>query len=202
MIANPHAGHNANGAPLHEQITTALAALGVQTDVVFTTLDDEGTGLAQAAVAAGYSLIIAAGGDGTIEAVAKGVLGSAAALGIIPAGTQNNVAHSLHVPADLDAACAIIARGQRHAIDLVYHYWRAFLGQATPAARVDYHRARNVRITSRHALPIAIDGTLSGPTPISLTIAPQRLTVMLPRNPVPSQPPAPIQRIWNAIAPS
>ncbi len=60
------------------------------------------------AVARGFDTIVAAGGDGTVSAVANGVLGSPACLGIIPLGTANVLARELNVPLELPEACALL----------------------------------------------------------------------------------------------
>jgi YegS/Rv2252/BmrU family lipid kinase len=62
--------------------------------------------------------LIVAGGDGTLNAVIQGLVGSRAPLGIIPVGTANNTARALDLPAELDAACAIAAGSQTRLIDL------------------------------------------------------------------------------------
>lgn len=59
----------------------------------------------------GYDLAIAAGGDGTIGSVATHLNGSGIPLGILPMGTANDVARSLHLPLDIEEACAAIAGG-------------------------------------------------------------------------------------------
>ena len=63
------------------------------------------------AVQAGFRTIAAAGGDGTIGAVAQEVAGTEVALGIIPLGTFNYVARGLGIPLDLDGAVAALAAG-------------------------------------------------------------------------------------------
>lgn len=72
----------------------------------------------------GIRAAVAAGGDGTLGAVASQVAGSGVALGILPLGTSNDSARSLGVPLDLHEACAVIARGIPTAIDV---------GQVLPA---------------------------------------------------------------------
>lgn len=73
---------------------------------------------AAAAVKAGEKLVIAAGGDGTLSAVAAALAGSATALGIVPLGTLNHLARDLGISFDLGEAAAVIAAGQRRSIDL------------------------------------------------------------------------------------
>ena len=63
-------------------------------------------------------LIIVAGGDGTIHAVATSLIARESTLGIVPLGTMNNLAHSLGIPLPIEAACAIIAKGETRAIDI------------------------------------------------------------------------------------
>jgi diacylglycerol kinase (ATP) len=71
-----------------------------------------------AATSGDYDLVIAAGGDGTVEAVARGLLDTQVPLGIIPLGTFNNVATSLRIPTDVRRACRLIATGGRHPLDV------------------------------------------------------------------------------------
>jgi YegS/Rv2252/BmrU family lipid kinase len=65
-----------------------------------------------------FSVIVAAGGDGTVNEVANGVMGSEAAVGVIPIGSGNDFAKSLSVPPDLSKAVAILQKAQRRRVDL------------------------------------------------------------------------------------
>lgn len=64
-----------------------------------------------AAVGRGCDLIVAAGGDGTVSAVANGLVGAQVPLGIIPLGTANVLARELGIPVDLESACQLLAVG-------------------------------------------------------------------------------------------
>jgi len=66
-------------------------------------------------------MIVAAGGDGTLNEVVNGIGGnrSRARLGLIPLGTGNDFARTLGIPTDLDEAIAVLASGHTRAIDLV-----------------------------------------------------------------------------------
>jgi diacylglycerol kinase (ATP) len=124
LILNPASGlsmlaTNAGTPEEHEiAILTALRAHGIEPEVRYTTLEDPGRGLARQAAAEGADVVIAAGGDGTVHEVATGLVGSKSALGIIPLGTMNNLAHSLNIPETIEEACAVIAGGETHAIDV------------------------------------------------------------------------------------
>src|SRR5436189_5060310 len=124
LILNPVAGNTpiaesqGTGETNEESILRGLRAYGIEPDVWYTTLEDTGEGLAKKAADEGAELVIAAGGDGTIHAVAAGLIERESTLGIIPMGTMNNLAHSLGIPLPLEAACAIIAKGETRAIDV------------------------------------------------------------------------------------
>lgn len=65
----------------------------------------------------GATLLIAAGGDGTVSRCAGAAIGTRAALAIIPCGTSNSIARALGLPSDLDAACDAIGSGRTRTID-------------------------------------------------------------------------------------
>jgi YegS/Rv2252/BmrU family lipid kinase len=67
----------------------------------------------------GERIVIAAGGDGTLNAVVRGLAGSDTALGILPAGTMNVFARELGIPfGQLSRAFEVIERGHVREIDL------------------------------------------------------------------------------------
>jgi diacylglycerol kinase (ATP) len=99
-------------------ILQGLQAYGIEPEIFYTTPEDTGKGLASRASAGHADLIIAAGGDGTIHAVATGLVGTQSTLGIIPTGTMNNLAHSLNIPDTVPAACVAIANGETRLIDV------------------------------------------------------------------------------------
>ncbi len=72
---------------------------------------------AQAVATAGYSVVAAAGGDGTIRTVAESLIGTSTTLGILPLGTLNHLAKDLHIPLDLAGAIRAVAEGQPKSID-------------------------------------------------------------------------------------
>ena len=104
LIANPGAGKPAESPKQLEMATRLLLQHGIQVDVALAKPKEEATPLAKQAVKDGYELVIAMGGDGTLEAVMRGMVGRKTALGIIPTGTQNNIAKSLGIPTDMGEA--------------------------------------------------------------------------------------------------
>jgi len=85
---------------------------------------------AKAAIKAGAQLVIAAGGDGTMSAVAGALVGTNVPLGILPLGTLNHLARDLGIPFDLDAASAVIAVGHQRRIDVARLNDRLFVNNS------------------------------------------------------------------------
>jgi len=79
----------------------------------------ESTQLARALVQCGADTIVAVGGDGTVNAVINGIVGSDCRLGIVPVGTANDLARCLGIPQQIAAACSIIRHGTTRSIDLI-----------------------------------------------------------------------------------
>jgi diacylglycerol kinase (ATP) len=86
-----------------------------------TTVDDPGQGQTKEALEAGANMIIAAGGDGTVGAVAEALYGSNASLALLPSGTGNLLARNLDLTlADVEHAVHTAFTGQDRAIDLAF----------------------------------------------------------------------------------
>ncbi|HEX7736334.1 MAG TPA: diacylglycerol kinase family protein [Ktedonobacteraceae bacterium] len=124
LIFNPVAGtslfaqQNIPDDRAEAALVQMLQALGGEVELYRTTLEDPGEEIARQLAAAHTDVIVAVGGDGTVHSVARGLLGSESVLGIIPAGTMNNLACSLGIPGDLAGACAVLINGRVCAIDV------------------------------------------------------------------------------------
>jgi YegS/Rv2252/BmrU family lipid kinase len=80
---------------------------------------EEAQALAAMFAEQGQPVVIAAGGDGTLNAVVKGLAGSKTALGVLPTGTMNVFARELGIPYDnLDRAFEVILEGHVREVDL------------------------------------------------------------------------------------
>ncbi|HUR70077.1 MAG TPA: diacylglycerol kinase family protein [Candidatus Thermoplasmatota archaeon] len=137
VILNAGAGRDAV-APA--DVRRAFRRAGVDAEVIATP-GDKLADAASAAVARGADVVVAAGGDGTVNAVAGALAGSDAAMGVLPLGTLNHFARDIGVPVDLDAAAALIATGEPRRIDLGEVNGRIFVNNSSiglyPAIVVD-----------------------------------------------------------------
>jgi diacylglycerol kinase family enzyme len=107
LIYNPHAGKFARGgSALLDEAHAALVAAGNAVDLRPTSGPRTATAMARQALAEGADLVIAAGGDGTINEVAEGLIGSGVPLAVLPAGTANVLAMETGLGANLQGAAA------------------------------------------------------------------------------------------------
>ena len=119
LIANPGAGKASDAPNRLKLVTGFLKSNGLKVDVALVKTKEKATPIAKKAIKAGYQIIIAMGGDGTVEAVMRGMIGSKARLGIIPAGEENKIARSYGIPLDFEKACALIATENKRKLDAV-----------------------------------------------------------------------------------
>jgi diacylglycerol kinase family enzyme len=86
---------------------------------------------AREAIARGSRIVVAGGGDGTVSSVASAIVGSDAALGILPLGTLNHFAKDVGVPLDLDDAIRAIGGGRTVRVDVGDVDGRPFINNAS-----------------------------------------------------------------------
>jgi len=118
LIANPGAGDVTTAASRIEQVMHYLADEGLKVSVALAHPKREAIAIARKACKDGYDVVISMGGDGTLGSVIQGIAGYKTRLGIISAGTANDIAASLGIPEDMKEACALIASGHTRRLDL------------------------------------------------------------------------------------
>ena len=123
VILNPAAGHG-NGAHLLPAIEASLTRHALDYDLVCTGHPGHAIQLAGDAIRDGVELIVAAGGDGTLNEVVNGLMRSKLAggpqptLGVICAGRGNDFSGSVGIPEELDQACQLLKLGRSRLLDI------------------------------------------------------------------------------------
>jgi diacylglycerol kinase (ATP) len=124
LILNPRAGRARNllSGGL-DRLRTILAAQGIETDLARTDAPEGAEEAARGAMQQKRDLVIACGGDGTLNAVVNGLAGSQIPLALLPAGTANILAKELHLPKDIERAAQSLGDGvpRRIALGMVTH---------------------------------------------------------------------------------
>jgi diacylglycerol kinase (ATP) len=95
-----------------------MAAHGLGEELIATGSEEEAVEATGSAVRDGYDVVVGAGGDGTIGTVARELLGTDTALGVLPLGSIMNIARMLGIPRDLEGAAEVLAGGHVRRIDV------------------------------------------------------------------------------------
>lgn len=117
LIINPISGaYDKRG--LYTFVSQRMAKVGYSVETVYTKGCGDASLYAQRAIADGFDAVAVAGGDGTINEVAKVLCGSKVALAILPAGSGNGLARHLRLP--IDAAMAVDVMAQENIVECDY----------------------------------------------------------------------------------
>ena len=108
------------------QITSALPMAVILVSDESSSISD----LLEQALADDPTLLVACGGDGTINAIATRIVNSEVVLGVLPLGTLNHFSKDLGVPTDLDEAIALLAEASTRFVDVGKVNDRIFLNNA------------------------------------------------------------------------
>ncbi len=131
LISNPKTGrYGARRSPQLDRVCDYLRTRGIEVEQVSTTGPGDATSLAARATDNGVREVIVSGGDGTINEVLQGMIGTDARLAILPQGTANVLARELKLPLNSKQALEVIARGRTRKI----HVGRA-IDEASGAKR-------------------------------------------------------------------
>lgn len=122
VIINPVSGRPRGGEHLLPKrlavVERTARAAGVDVSTLVTSYQGHATELARSAAASGASVVVAWGGDGTVNEVANGLAFGPAALGIVPAGSGNGLGRELRLPLVPELALAAAFSGPVRSVDL------------------------------------------------------------------------------------
>jgi YegS/Rv2252/BmrU family lipid kinase len=116
---------------VRRQLTEIFAAKGLDARILLGQSGAEIIELARGAVQGDSQVIVAAGGDGTVNAVASALVKTNKTLGILPLGTLNHFAKDLQIPLDLEGATHTIVAGQTTNVDIGEVNGRIFLNNSS-----------------------------------------------------------------------
>lgn len=116
LIANPAAGRGRSEATI-ARVRDLLKGRGVRFDLELTKGPRDAANIARKALEE-FDVIVAVGGDGTINEIIPGMLFSEKPLGIVPAGSGNDLIKSVGVPNNISKAVDILLRGNAGLIDV------------------------------------------------------------------------------------
>lgn len=127
-------------------------------------------------------LVIVGGGDGTVNAVLKGVLETGLPLGILPLGTANDLARTLGIPSDPAPAAAVIIAGRTRRIDIGQVNDQFFVNVASMGLSVELARrmtGNQKRHLGRLSYPLAALKTVLFTKPFTAEVATADRTLQL-----------------------
>lgn len=129
------------------ELREAFAAHGLQANVTLASSGAQMIAAARAALEQGVPIVVAGGGDGTINAVASVVAGTGVDFGVLPMGTLNHFAKDAGIPLTLEAAIANVATGARKMVDVGEVNGRIFLNNSSLGLYPDIVRDREKQQT-------------------------------------------------------
>jgi len=167
----------------------------------------EATQLARHAINRGAKVVIAAGGDGTVNEVANGLVNTDAALGVLPLGTINSWALQMGIPAlnpmlpdtklvkliaDLEERIARPLPANYYRMDVcvfkgdgfftfVHHAMNVLSHRHLQDPKVEYYQCSEIVVESARSLPVHVDGEPFTKTPVAIRTVPSSLKVIVPK---------------------
>jgi diacylglycerol kinase family enzyme len=132
VILNAEAGPESNSAAdIRANLGDAFDEAGVRADIVEVHGSDRLVGVLRKALPEADGTVVAAGGDGTVSAVAAHVAGTNKILGVLPLGTLNHFARDIGIPLQLRTAVRILAKGHTKAVDAAEVNGRVFVNNSS-----------------------------------------------------------------------
>jgi diacylglycerol kinase (ATP) len=117
LVINRYAGHK-EGAKALEIVVPFLLKKDCFVEYSFTNHRKHATELAEKAATDGFDIVVAVGGDGTVNEVAQGLYGAGVKMGIIPMGSGNGLARELGISMDMKKSAKALLKGKNLKVDV------------------------------------------------------------------------------------
>ncbi len=117
FIINPVAG-NGKAKKILPLLRKIFNKAAVDYEIYFTTGPGDATGAALKGARDGFEIMVAVGGDGTVNEVLNGIVGTEAKLAALPGGKGNDFATAVAMPRNIEEACKALLKGETKYIDL------------------------------------------------------------------------------------
>jgi diacylglycerol kinase (ATP) len=129
FIINPKSGTDRNKS-LQDSIASIFTAQKFEPHFYYTEYAGHATTIAAQCATQQFETVVAVGGDGTVNEVARGIINTGTALGIVPKGSGNGLARTCNIPLQADKALQLIAKGYVKNIDIGFANGELFLSNA------------------------------------------------------------------------
>ncbi|MFO7833766.1 MAG: YegS/Rv2252/BmrU family lipid kinase [Halohasta sp.] len=157
VVCNPVSG-SADHVPAVREVAADHGCRVRETDHA-----GHGVDLASEAIAAGATVVAAAGGDGTLNEVVRGIVDAGAlddvTVGVVPCGTGNNFARNIGVTG-IEQAFEVIERGERRRVDLAVADGRPFVNSCVGGLTAEASAATNPALKRRFGTAAYLLSTL------------------------------------------
>ena len=142
-----------------EAIVERLRGHGFACEITKLRAGSDVAGLAKRLAAMPETVVVAAGGDGTVNAVAAATAGKGLPMGVLPAGTLNHFARDLGLPLEIDEAVDVLAKQQVSRVDAAEVNGRVFVNNSSlgfyPAMVTERERMKKVGLNKWLSLTLA-----------------------------------------------
>ena len=174
FIVNPVSG-SGRAKKDFERVRAMLDEAGVQYTCAYTDHPKHAVELTKAAVAEGAGVIVAVGGDGTVNEVASVLGGTDVILGILPFGTGNDFSQAFRIPKDTEGAVQALLNGVPRKVDAARGNGCPYINVAGFGFDVDvvkYTEKYKKRLNGMLPYLLGIFQSLMHLKPVTVTITP------------------------------
>lgn len=178
FIVNPISGKGSNVLEI-DYIKSFFPDDNFRIEVYHTKHKGHAIELGRAAVILNADIVVACGGDGTINEVASALVGTGKKLGIVPLGSGNGLASNLGLPLCIDDALEIIRGGASTLMDVGKvngNYFFSNMGTGIDAAIIRHYQKRGKRTLLAYIISSIAASFSYKATPVLVTLESQTIT--------------------------